>query len=413
MSSSNSQLKIAIVGAGLGGLALARTLQQNDINCTVFELDESPSSRSQGGTLDMHPESGQSALRTNDLWEKILPHIRYEGEDMRMVDKTGKTWMENVADLNDLERETRPEVDRGVLRQVYLDSLNEGTIHWGTRVKRITPVESESANGQALYVLALDDGRAETFNLVVGADGVWSRVRSFLSDAKPIYSGLTMIETRIANADNDHPEESKLVGRGSIYALSDSKGLVAQRNGDGSIRTYICLQIPENSLPENQLADESAAKENLLDNYFEDWTQDLKNLVVNSEGLITRVIYVLPIQYRWTSRPGVTVIGDAAHLMSPFAGAGANLAMIDGVDLGLTIAKNVNENKNLALCQQEFENAMLDRSQAAAQIAASNLATFINPDAPRSTVLHLQQFLASKASPSDITPSAYAKITQN
>ncbi|KAF9347765.1 hypothetical protein BGX26_000784 [Mortierella sp. AD094] len=393
MSSSNSQFKIAIVGAGLGGLALARTLQQNYINCSVFELDASPNSRSQGGTLDMHQESGQLALRINGLWDKIEPHIRYEGEDLCIADKTGKIWMEEINDVDGPSQSNRPEVDRGVLRQTYLDSIKEGTIHWGIQVKDIIPVESQTENGRASYTLVFKNGTEETFDLVVGADGAWSRVRALLSDAKPIYSGVTMIETHLINVDEDHPKEAKLVGRGTMCALSDNKGLMAQRNGDGSIRNYVTLRIPEDGLLEKEFLQESTGRTYIL-NQFNDWCQDFKNLIENGQGLIPRAINVLPIEHRWTSRPGITIIGDAAHLMSPFAGEGANLAMIDGVELGLAIVKIVKEGGDLAVCQQEFEKAMIDRSQQAAAMSAGNMEEFIHADAPRNTVSFFQKLMS-------------------
>ncbi|KAF9354778.1 hypothetical protein BGX26_007378 [Mortierella sp. AD094] len=397
MSSSNSQLKIAIVGAGLGGLTSTRTLQQNDINCSVFELDASPDSRSQGGTLDMHQESGQLALRINGLWDKIESHhIRYEGEDFRIADKTRKIWMEEIADVDaPSQANRRPEVDRSVLRQIYLDSIKEGTIHWGIQVKNIIPVESQTESGRAPYTLVFKNGTEETFDLVVGADGAWSRVRALLSDAKPIYSGVTMIETRLINVDEDHPEEAKLVGRGTMCALSDNKGLMAQRNGDGSIPNYVTLRIPENSLSEKEFLQESTGRAYIL-NQFNDWCQDLKNLIENGQGLIPRAINVLPIEHRWTSRPGVTIIGDAAHLMSPFAGEGANLAMIDGVELGLAIVKIVKEGRDLAVCQQEFEKAMIDRSQQAAARSAKNMEEFIHANAPRNTISFFQGLMSQK-----------------
>ncbi|KAF8986359.1 hypothetical protein BGZ46_005544 [Entomortierella lignicola] len=388
MSPSNTQFKIAIVGAGLGGLTLARTLQQNGIKCSVFELDTSPDSRSQGGTLDMHRESGQLALRTNELWDTIQPHIRYEGEDYAIADKTSKVWATEISDIKDKSEAARPEVDRGILRQIYIESIQEGTIRWGTQVKEIVPVEPQDTNGRTQYTLIFKDGQKETFELVVGADGAWSRVRALLSDAKPIYSGLTMIETRLANVDEDHPEESKVVGRGSLYALSDNKGIMAQRNGDGSIRSYAALRIPAN-LPEVEFAEESTARAFII-KQFEDWSQNLKNLIEKGQGIIPRAINVLPIEHRWISRPGITIIGDAAHLMSPFAGEGANLAMIDGVDLGLAIVKVVKEGKDLAVCQQEFEKSMIDRSQKAAKTSALNMDQFISPDAPECTVKHMQ-----------------------
>ncbi|KAG0184211.1 hypothetical protein DFQ28_011576, partial [Apophysomyces sp. BC1034] len=380
MISPNSHLKIAIVGAGIGGLVLARTLQQNGIKCTVYELDASPDSRSQGGTLDLHTETGQAALRTNGLWDQIQPHIRYEGQDHRILDKTGKIWVEKLTGPDDVGR---PEVDRGVIRQVYLDSLEEGTIHWGSRMESIIPVnDDDDIQEQLCYTLVFCDGKEETFDFVIGADGAWSRTRTILSDAKPIYSGVTMVETCLPNVDEDYTQESKLVGNGSMSALSDNKGLLAQRNGDGSIRNYVTLRIPENGLPEKEFVDESTARTYLL-GQFGDWSENLKDLVRKSQNVIPRAIYALPPHHRWNSRPGVTIIGDAAHLMSPFAGEGANLAMIDGVDLGLAIVKIVKDGEDLTVCQQEFEKAMLARSHMAADRSARNIELFISADAPQ------------------------------
>ncbi|KAF8981769.1 hypothetical protein BGZ46_002291 [Entomortierella lignicola] len=389
----SSQLKIAIVGAGLGGLTLARTLQQNNIKCSIFELDASPNSRSQGGTLDMHQKSGQFALRTNGLWDKIKPHLRQEGEDLRILDKHGEVFYEEINDINELSQSNHPEVDRSVLRQIYIDSIEDGTIHWGTQVKNIIPVNAESQDGQAQYTLVLKNGHEETFDLVVGADGAWSRTRALLSDAKPTYSGVTMIETRLLNVDKDYPKESKLVGRGSMCALSDNKGIMSQRNGDGSIRSYVALRIPENSLPENEFLQDSTARKYIL-KQLEDWNQDYFGFIEHGHGIVPRAINVLPAEHRWTSRPGITIIGDAAHVMSPFAGEGANLAMIDGVELGLAIAKAINEGKDLASSQQEFEKTMIDRSQEAAKMSAANMEKFICADTPRCTVEFFQELMS-------------------
>ncbi|KAG0165524.1 hypothetical protein DFQ28_008628 [Apophysomyces sp. BC1034] len=392
MSSPNSQMKIAIVGAGLGGLVVARTLEQNGVKCTVYELDASPVSRPQGGSLDLHPESGQAALRTNGLWDQIQPHIRYEGQDIYMLDKTGKIWLEKLTGPDDT---ARPEVDRGILRQVYLDSIEEGTIHWGTRIKRIIPVNDESnTQERSRYTLVFCDGKEETFDFVIGADGAWSRIRPILSDAKPIYSGVTMVEIGMPNADENYPEESKLVGNGSMYALSDNKGLMSQRNGDGSIRNYVTVRVSENGLPEKEFSDESTARTYLLDQ-FADWSEKLKNLIRKSQGIIPRAIYSLPIDHHWTSRPGVTIIGDAAHLMSPFAGEGVNLAMIDGIELALAIIKIMKDGEDLAVCQQEFEKAMLARSQVAAEMSATNLDLFISAEAPQGAVDKIQKILSN------------------
>ncbi|KAI1300860.1 hypothetical protein EDD11_005929 [Mortierella claussenii] len=198
--------------------------------------------------------------------DKVLPHIRYEGEDLRIADKTGKIWLENVAHTTaaDPTQDTRPKVDRGILRQTYLDSVKEGTIHWGTHVKRIIPVEPQDGEGRPRYTLVFSNGEEETFDFVIGADGAWSRIPALISDAKPTYSGVTMVETRLLNVDEMHPAEAKVVGRGNMYAISDNKAVMAQRNGDGTIRNYVALRIPKNGLPEEEFCQESTAKAHLL-----------------------------------------------------------------------------------------------------------------------------------------------------
>ncbi|KAF7725068.1 hypothetical protein EC973_000475 [Apophysomyces ossiformis] len=386
MPSTNAPLKIAIVGAGMAGLAVARTLQQNGIPCTVYDLDISSTSRDQGGSLDLHVESGQLAMRTNGLWDGIQRHMRYEGQDTRLLDKNGKVWLDKVAEEGEARR---PEVDRGPLRQIYIDSLEEGTIRWGTRITKVTSVTAQDGEGEQIkhprYTLHFGDGTEETFDFVVGADGAWSRVRPLLSDAKPTYSGVTFHEMRLPNADKDHPDESKLVGRGSLYTLSDNKAILGQRNGNAFVRIYAVLRVPESGLPEEIRRDESSARAYILKHY-EDWSEGLQNLIRNSQGFIPRPIYALPVEHRWVSRPGITVIGDAAHLMSPFAGEGANLAMIDGVDLGLTLVKVVKDGEDLAVAQQNFEQAMLTRSKVAAEASARNLELFFSENGPENAL---------------------------
>ena len=85
-----SSPSIAIVGAGLGGLVLARVLQIHGIPFTVYELDVTADARKQGGSLDMHEESGQFALRTAGLYERFRRQTHPQGEAMRVLDKTGQ-----------------------------------------------------------------------------------------------------------------------------------------------------------------------------------------------------------------------------------------------------------------------------------------------------------------------------------
>ncbi|KAG0330013.1 hypothetical protein BG000_011854 [Podila horticola] len=405
-------LSIAIIGAGLGGLATARTLQQSGIAVTVFELESSASSRNQGGTLDVHPESGQLALRTNGLWETISNNIRYEGQDLIIADKHGKVWLEengNHGPPGEVEGKKkeggqessgpapgydRPEIDRGVLRQTYLDSLAPGTIRWGVKVSQILPSPSTNP-GETKHTLVLGNGTRESFDVVVGADGAWSRVRALLSPlaTKPTYSGVTMFETHLYNVDRDHPKAVATVGHGSIYALSDNKGLGAQRNGDGSIRTYVMLRIPEADLPTFTSASVDDNRVYILQQFL-DWVDNYTDLVRFGTEMIPRPIYALDPAHQWKSVRGITLLGDAAHLMSPFAGEGANLALLDGLELGQALVKVVEEGQDLFTVQQEFEKTMLARSRVAAEVSAANIDKFLHVNAPEITVEALKKLMA-------------------
>ena len=116
MSSLRPALSVAIVGGGPGGLTLARILQRNGINPSVFEREALVNERSQGGTLDLHQKSGLKALKDAGLMEEFMAHARFEGDTMRIQDKTGKVHFGDLPD--DVKSEddpyARPEIDRYV-----------------------------------------------------------------------------------------------------------------------------------------------------------------------------------------------------------------------------------------------------------------------------------------------------------
>ncbi|KAG0200310.1 hypothetical protein BGX28_006569 [Mortierella sp. GBA30] len=385
---SSSPLRIAIVGAGLGGLTVARVLQSNGLHPVVYELDTSATSRNQGGTLDIHVESGQHALRTANLWAEFQKLVRLQGQDFRLIDKFNKVHIEE--DSSEAIHD-RPEVDRGSLRQILLESIDKSAINWGTRVIAIKPADFNT------WTVVYNDDQEATYDLVIGADGAWSRVRTLLSNAKPTYSGTTLVETRFTEVDSKYPEISKLVGQGNAFIVSDGKCIMAQRNGGGSIRSYVTLQIEEQDFPELKFPDAACARSYLLEN-FNDWDESLKDLIRNcDDSIIPRPIYALPVSHTWESRAGVTIIGDAAHMMSPFAGEGANLAMWDGAELGLAIVEAVKTEKDLYAAIAEFEQKMYNFTSPKAQESADNLKLFTSQDTPK-VVMDLFTQLGSGAS---------------
>ncbi|MFJ9517058.1 FAD-dependent oxidoreductase [Kitasatospora sp. NPDC101801] len=360
---------IAIVGGGLGGLTLARVLHVHGIPAAVYDLESSPAARGQGGMLDIHEESGQVALRAAGLYEEFRALVHPGGEAVRVLDRQAVV---HHAESDD-GAGRRPEVDRGRLRDLLLGSLPEGTVRWGAKVAEVR------SGGAGPYEVTLADGGRFTADLLVGADGAWSKVRPLLSDAQPTYTGVTMVELDLVDADARHPAEAAVVGGGMLFALGGGRGFLAHREGDGSLHVYASLKVPLDWADAVDFTDTGAAKAALLAE-FADWDDSLRALVTEADGALTpRAIHALPVGHRWARVPGVTLLGDAAHVMSPFAGEGANLAMLDGAELALALAAHPADTEGALAA---YEQEMFARSEVAAAASAGNLVLCFQDDAP-------------------------------
>uniref|UniRef100_A0AAU2VS99 Flavin-dependent monooxygenase n=1 Tax=Streptomyces sp. NBC_00008 TaxID=2903610 RepID=A0AAU2VS99_9ACTN len=360
-------MTIAIVGAGPGGLALARVLHVKGIDATVYERESSRAARGQGGMLDIH--SGQRALREAGLIDRFHALARGAGQDMRLLEPDGTLLLQE--DTPDDAPSERPEIDRADLRDLLLDSLPEGTVRWGHAF--------ESADNG---LLRFTGGGSAPYDLLVGADGAHSRVRPLLTDARPAHIGQNVVEIGIPDIDRTHPRLATMVGRGNYWVLGNGISLAAQRNGDGRVRIGISFYntaedwFATSGIP---FDDPAAARARLID-LLPGWDARFTALIAACDDtVVPRSISTLPAGLTWPSAPDVTLLGDAAHLMPP-VGEGANMALVDGALLGLALAAHPDD---VPAAVKEYEREMFERTAAAARMSARMQELLMSPDAGR------------------------------
>lgn len=351
--------RIGIIGGGPGGLMLGLLLQQQGHTISIFEKADSNVNRDRGGSLDIHDDSGQLALKEANIYEQFKQLARYEGEDTKVVAKDGTVLFEEDAEGEG----SRPEIDRGELCDIIMNQLEPSSIQYGYTFNTLTQLENDQVE------VSFKEGNKETFDLVIGADGAFSKVRSYISDVDVEYNDISMVELNVNNVKNNYPDLSQFNKNGKMMALGDNKAILGQLNGDGRIKVYMSYLMDADKLDDYKALSKGEIKQQLLKD-FADWSPELKKYIeYASDDMLLRRIYKLPIGFTWESNGNITLMGDAAHLMSPFAGEGVNMAFYDAY----LLASAIKTSQDLKSAIAQYEEEMYAVSKVSAQGSQDNL----------------------------------------
>ena len=379
--------KIAVVGGGPGGLTLARLLQQSGAQVAVYERDQSRTARVQGSALDLHEDSGLAALNAAGLMDAFWANHRPDLDRLRLTDAHGRV-------LHDHPRQTsgagkRPEIERGPLRDLLLDSLQPGTVAWDCKLEL-----AEMQGDQVL--LGFAGGKTALTDIAIGSDGANSRLRQLVTPTRPEYVGVSLVEALVPAAKQTIPELWDLLGGSALIALGGERTIGMGTKPDGSVLVYAGLKTHDGIARQgHENAGGPDQRVAWFQANFKGWSELWSPLFREAESMAWRPLLGCPANQHWEPKPNVTLIGDAAHVMPPYAGEGVNMAMLDALVLSKLLLGE--ESSSVAIAAYEAE--MFARMRHMIADTMANTEMFYAPDASDRVVALFRSFDGAKAVP--------------
>ncbi|RYY52702.1 MAG: FAD-dependent monooxygenase [Chitinophagaceae bacterium] len=360
--------QVAIIGGGPGGLTLARLLQVEGVHVKVYERDPGKNARVQGSPLDLHETSGLAAIRKAGLLD-IFRANYMDGADRTTITNPNAEILfsdhEQPGEQTFGDEHFRPEIDRGVLRRILLESLHEDTVIWDSHFISMKP----TANG---WTLQFKNGHQAFADLVIAADGANSKLRPYVTGIKPFYTGITMLEGHVADAAKNIPGMTAILRGGKIMAFGKNQDILMGQKADGEVGFYASFRTHESWAKTNGL--DYNSNESVLEWFrkeYPEWGSQWHELFANAtDAFIPRPIYCMPYDQEWEPLPNLTLLGDAAHLMPPFAGEGVNMAMLDALELSEQLLTEANN--TLVEAIGIYEKQMRRRASVVAKESTDN-----------------------------------------
>lgn len=333
--------QVAIIGAGPVGLTMARLLQQKGAAVTVYERDKDAQTRIWGGTLDLHAGSGQDAMEKAGLLERYYNLAKPMG---RIITDEHCNVLFSVEPKKD-----NPEINRNDLRTLLLESLSVDTIVWD---RKFTGLEMQEGK----WLLHFEDQPDAVADVVIGANGGMSKARKYVTDATIEYSGSFIIQGEVTAPQLNCPAYYKLCDGNILMTAANGIQLVANPDNNGALTYGIIMKTPAEWT--NGSALDFKNKESVaayLTERCAGWDECYEELFRATTffvGLPTRKISLEQAWKQERSLP-ITLIGDAAHIMPPFAGQGVNIGMVDAAILAENLTNGKFETIDAAISDYE------------------------------------------------------------